>query len=97
MIKLKKIDVMSLAKNLTLIYLIVGVIMAIAIVAGLFFPEIVAEMDVNVINLGYWNLIVIPLTYAIGGFLTGIFGGLIYNMVAKKTGGIAVDLSDKKK
>ncbi len=42
---------------------------------------------------GIWML-VMPVLYAVFGYLSGFIGALVYNLVAKAVGGIKVTVSD---
>lgn len=46
-------------------------------------------------GLGAFAIIVAPIVYGIGGFIGGVIGAAIYNVVAKWVGGIELDLEQK--
>lgn len=46
-------------------------------------------------NLGYASVILFPVFYAIIGFIAGIIGAAIYNLIARLVGGIEIELKDK--
>jgi len=93
MFRLKKIKILSLAYVLTLIYLILGIIVSIAQILIKLNPQIASAINPNILNITYWQIFLIyPVSYAVGGFITGIAIGFLYNLIAKKTGGVAFEL-----
>ena len=56
-------------------------------------PVASGQAAVPVIFTGVFILFV-PLIYAITGFLTGLLGAAVYNLVAKWTGGFVVEVRD---
>ena len=46
-------------------------------------------------SLGIASIILFPIIYGIIGFLAGIIGAAIYNLIAKLVGGIEIELKDK--
>jgi len=100
MYKIKKVNILSLALTVTLIYFILGIILGIVLsivkAVSKTNPGIAAlgQGALNdLLNLAYWQIILVyPVSYAIGGFVVSIIVGLVYNLVAKSTGGVAVSL-----
>ena len=41
---------------------------------------------------GWWTILIFPLIYGVIGFIAGILGGSLYNLIAKWVGGIELDL-----
>ncbi|MFH1649426.1 MAG: hypothetical protein ABIA93_02670 [Candidatus Woesearchaeota archaeon] len=96
----KHLDVMSLAKIMTLTYAVLGIIV------GIFFAlfswamssvpvDTAATVDpVNawMLGLGALAIIIFPIFYAIMGFISAFIAGGLYNFWAKKIGGIGVEL-----
>ena len=101
MVVLKRIGPMSLARVYTILMIIFGLLMgAFYALMGLYIqtadPVAAAELSA----LGFagnmftpWALIIMPVTYAIIGFLGALIGAGLYNVVAKRVGGIKLDLS----
>lgn len=94
-VKLKRIGVISLAEYMTLIMLIFGVFYAIiysllAIYLGSLFslPSILTGIGVVAI------IIIIPIAFAVMGFIFGAIGALLYNLIARLTGGVSLDLEE---
>ena len=46
-------------------------------------------------GMGIMSLILGPILYAIFGFIFGALGAMVYNIAAKMTGGIKIDLEDE--
>jgi hypothetical protein len=94
-VKLKRIGIISLAEYFTIIWLIVGLIWAALItVLGSFvyslftIPTLLEGLGIVVIA------IVIPLGFALIGFITGALAAIIYNLIARLTGGVKMDLEE---
>jgi hypothetical protein len=45
-------------------------------------------------GLGIVMLILVPVFYGLAGFIIGALGAAVYNFVAKKFGGLEIELSD---
>ncbi|MDK2907911.1 MAG: hypothetical protein PWQ87_369 [Candidatus Woesearchaeota archaeon] len=89
--KLNKIGVLSVAKVNAVIGAILGLIWGIfaaitgtsfAVLGGLGFMA----------GLGLWSIIVFPIIYALIGFIGGVIGAFLYNLVAGWIGGIEIEL-----
>jgi len=95
--ELKSIGVMSCGKLLGAIYamfgLIVGAIMALVSLAGVAAqPQMQNEANpMMMFGAGIGALIFLPVLYGIVGFIGGITGSLIYNLVAGYVGGIELN------
>jgi hypothetical protein len=93
MVILKRIGVLSLAKLETIIMAIFGFF------AGIFyaiFPQLIntSSVDTAVGNpFGWWGVIIFPIIYAILGFVIGVIGAWVYNLLARWVGGIELELS----
>ncbi len=102
MFELKRIDTWSLAKIYAVTGLIVGFIIGLIITiaslvmgsmmsaaAGATIPAIGA---LPFAMIGVFSIIVMPISYAIGGLISGVIAALLYNFVAGRVGGVLVDL-----
>jgi len=91
--KLKKVGVMSAAKILGILYAVIGLIagafMTIFALTGVFGA---GEPTGGMVFFGAGAIIVMPILYGIMGFVGGIIGAWIYNMVAKSMGGLEIEL-----
>lgn len=92
-----RMDVMSLAKIYGLSMAVMGFIF------GLFFGLLMAgagsaaseagAAEAGILaGVGMFAIIVFPLMYGFLGFIAGIVGALVYNVLAKWVGGIAVEV-----
>jgi hypothetical protein len=100
MFKLKKIRPLSLAKVSTIALAIFGLIMGIfyALLGNIISKlpaEALAQAGISS-EMGFLfgpvAIIILPIVYAIMGFITGLIGAWIYNLAAKWVGGIEIDL-----
>ena len=80
--ELKEVKPMSLAKISGLLGLVYGFI---ADVLVLLLPS---EWS----SYGYLIFLAFPLVYLLMGFLSGFVGAVLYNLLAKRVGGVKVDL-----
>lgn len=97
---LKKIDIMSFAKFQTILMAMIGVLVGVMIAFFGFifqafagrFVEDGASLDSFGMGLGMAALFILPLVYAVMGFIVGVIGGALFNLVCKISGGIKVEL-----
>lgn len=91
-IEIKKVGVLSLAKISAFIYLIPGIIVGITMGPefGRYSPTISKSVLTLLLNKG--AIITFPIGYGIGGFLFGLLGGLFYNFLSRKIGGIEIEI-----
>lgn len=98
---IKRINPVSFAKLEGILGAIIGLIAGIILavfgsligslapqVGGIGAPRIGAEF-------GIASIIILPIMYGIFGFIGGLVGGGLYNLVAKWVGGIEIDLENK--
>lgn len=95
--KLKKIEVLPLGINLSLIYLVIGLVMGILNAIMTKIPSLAENMSEQTVNMGFLLILIFPVVYLIVGFLSGIIIAFLYNLIAKYTGGISFELSEGKK
>ncbi len=101
--KVRKIDVMSLAKIQAIMMAFYGLL--VGLIFALLGPAIKGMMQNNVLqgammqypfgtmgSMGAASIIVLPITYAIGGFVMGAVFAFVYNIVAGWVGGVELDL-----
>jgi hypothetical protein len=97
---LKNVDPMSLATITGVLGALWGLLVAIAAIfirtaftsmMGRFYT-IYTNMMPD-LTLGVAALIVLPLMYGLTGFVASYIGALIYNAVAKKFGGVKLDIN----
>ncbi|MGY4884413.1 MAG: DUF3566 domain-containing protein [Nanobdellota archaeon] len=93
MVVLKKVGILSMAKIQAILMLIIGLFL------GIIYAILATTVDASqysaspIVILGWWSILVIPVIYGVLGFIIGVIGAWLYNIVAKKVGGIEVELS----
>ncbi len=96
MMKLKRINPVSLAKMLSIMHACIGLLMAV-ILTGSAFVQAATDTDSNsTFSLG-WSLLALlllpPLNAGLG-FLTGLFISWFYNLTVRYGGGIQVEMEE---
>jgi hypothetical protein len=86
----KSIDPMSLGKILAIISAVMGFLAG--LFGAAFSPFMAMWNPVGAAALGLLAIIVFPIVFAIMGFIMGIIIAFVYNIVAKKFGGVMLDL-----
>ena len=86
--KLQKVGIMSVAKFSAIYGLFIGLISGIFYAVGSMIIDKYSEFGVTFGMVGYSAILWMPLVYAIGGFISGIVGGFLFNIIAKMSGGI---------
>ena len=81
--ELKEINPMSLAKICGLMGLVWGLLLGVLVIL---FPT--SEW----VQFGYLILLAFPLVYGIIGFLSALVWAYLYNVIAKRVGGVKVNL-----
>jgi hypothetical protein len=95
--RLKKIDPLQLGKMLSVIYglgtlIFVPFFLFAALIAS-FAPSSQAIPAIPMLfGMGIGFILFVPVMYAVIGFITGVIGAFIYNIVAKWIGGIEVEV-----
>lgn len=88
--ELKSVDPMSLGKMLAVIYAVIGFIMG--LVSAAFAPFMAMWNPMGAAAFGLLAIIIFPVLFAVIGLLMGIIVAFVYNAVAKRFGGIKLDL-----
>jgi len=97
---LKRIDIMSFAKFQTILMAMIGVLVGVMIAFfGFIFQAFAGRFVEDGTGLGSFGmglgtaaLFILPLGYAVMGFIVGVIGGALFNLVCKISGGIKVEL-----
>lgn len=90
---IRKIGALSLGKVMGIVYtlfgLLIGIVIAMASLFGLI-ARVGNPGDASPLALlfGMGAIIIIPVCYGVLGFVFGMIGALLYNVVAALTGGI---------
>ena len=92
MAKLRRLGVFFFAKLQAIQMACVGLIAGVLYAFGGFFYELFTGTLNSGTALAFLALIGMPLTFAVGGFVAGAVGALLYNLVAGWTGGIEIDV-----
>ncbi len=92
MSKIKKFGVFSVGKIYAIFMAIVGFIAG--ILYAIFGPELFSQPGTTdfASDFGAAAIIVLPLVYAILGFIIGVLAALLYNLIAKFVGGIEIEI-----
>ena len=85
--ELKAIEPVSLGKILAVIMAVFGFFVGIAVAVGLS-----STWGVPGVFGGVASIIVMPIVFAIMGFVIGVIEAFVYNIVAKEFGGVMLDL-----
>ena len=90
---LKKIGVLSLARIVTVIYAIFGFSMGIVYYTmGKVLPAEELLLSVTPYIYSPWMILIMPVAYALGGFVSSVIIAGLYNIIANKIGGVKLDL-----
>ena len=83
--RVTRIGVMSLAKIQAAILLVFGLILGVTSFLG--------ALPRGASDIGLLALILFPISYAVGGFMIGIITAGLYNWLARRIGGVEIELS----
>jgi hypothetical protein len=93
---IQKLDILSVAYVFSILYAILGIFQGIAMALQVTNPALSANLDSSVLGplygVGWWLVLIIPIVSALMGFIGGILFSMLYNLIAKYTGGIKVRL-----
>jgi hypothetical protein len=97
--QLRSVDAVSCAKVMGVLYAIFGLVMGIVFfllftVVGIFgsSSEFATHAGPLGFVLGAGSIVFFPICYGILGAIAGLIGSALYNVVAKYTGGIEIEL-----
>jgi len=92
---IKRIDVISCGKVLGALYallgLIVGALFSLSSLVGLAAADQGADGNVPML-FSFGAIILFPVLYGLMGFIGGIIGAALYNVVASVVGGVKLDV-----
>lgn len=94
--RIRRMGVMQMAKTSGVLYALLGVIIGVPVVL---FMSTIAKTTSGIpgvpgvgSGVGIGTLVMMPVIYAVGGFVSGAVIAALYNLVAGWTGGIAIEL-----
>jgi hypothetical protein len=95
--RIRRVGVVSLGMWAAAVYgglgLLMGLVAAFATLFGLSSGSAASGLLGGLVSFGVAAVIVAPLVYGICGFLTGVLGAALYNLGARFTGGVEIELS----
>lgn len=89
-VAIKKVDPLSMGKYLAGIYLVIFMFVGVFMIIGGVVALLVGEWELLLVGIG--TATIGAAIYAGFGFIFGIIGGFIYNLVASKMGGVRIVL-----
>jgi len=94
---LRRFGVLSLGKFMAVLYAIIGLIFGVLFALVSLIGGGMVGGDSGAMGMlggfGLLSIVIFPVLYAIIGFIAGLIGGLLFNLTAKVSGGIEMDLS----
>jgi hypothetical protein len=99
--EIKKIQVLSFAKIISLVCIFLGFILGIAVgflsfvlgsVLGTF---TFATLPISGAWLGIAGFVIVPVIFGIAGFILGLLSAWFYNLLAWWVGGIKIEISEE--
>ena len=93
--KLEKFGILSVAKFTAIYGVLIGLLIGIfmAVLSSMVTNVLGAQIGVSFFT-GYLAIITYPLVYGIGGFIMGIISALLFNLIAKMSGGIEMHFKE---
>lgn len=94
---LRRFGVLSLGKFMGMLYAIIGLIVGVLVAVmsmlggGLFGGDTGAMGMIG--GFGLLAIVILPLLYGALGFIAGLISGWLYNLTARFSGGIEMDLA----
>jgi hypothetical protein len=91
--RIKRFAPLQLGKMMALGYGIMGLLLCpIFLLMSLFAAHLPNQQRVGMMAIGTGFALLIPVVYAVIGFVFGVVGAFIYNILAKWVGGIEVEV-----
>jgi hypothetical protein len=85
--RIKNINPIQLGLVYATLYALIGILVGICVAIFTMAAGSLASSG-GFPNFGWLSVIIFPIMYAVIGFIAGIIGGFLYNLVAGWTGGI---------
>lgn len=93
MVRLKKFGVLSVGTVLGSLYALMGLIFG-AIVSLISFLSSSDAQGATSIVMGVGAIVFLPIIYGVMGFVFGVVSAAVYNLCAKWTGGMQVEIEN---
>ena len=93
MTTIKYVAPKPLAKLLAILYLIFGVLIGLIFLLTALVPALGGQPELSMRD-GIYGIIFIPIAYALLGLIGGYVTAMLYNVLARKFGGIQVELEN---
>lgn len=94
MAKIKKINVLSLAKVMGMIYalfgLVLGALLTLFSLMGINYSQ--ADLGLVGVWVGTIGIIIVPIVYGIVGFIFGLLIAALYNLIVRWIGGLEIEI-----
>ena len=94
---LRRVGVLYMGKFMAVMYAIIGLIFGVLIAAVSMIGGGMLGGDGGAMGVigsfGLLSIVILPVLYAVIGFIAGLIGGLLYNVTANLSGGIEMDLA----
>jgi hypothetical protein len=95
--ELKRIGPLSAGKILGVMGFILGLLMGlftivVSMATSAYFGDYFGDSSIMSVMFGVGSILVMPFLYGIIGFLQGLVGAWLYNLIAKFLGGIRLEL-----
>ena len=87
---LKKINLLRTANVSAAMYAIMGVVLVPFMLGGVWLRE---KGSFGALMAGNWGLLLIPFLYLVMGYVCGLLGAALYNVVSTWTGGYKFEVS----
>jgi hypothetical protein len=89
---IKHIGPLQLGVTLAVLNAILGLLVAPIIILSISLAPNAHRQLPPIFGIGMGLVIAVPIFYGVGGFMLGLISGAVYNLVAKMTGGIEVEV-----
>lgn len=91
--RIKRIAPLQLGKMMALTYGVMGLLFCpFFLIASLFATHLPNQQRVGMMAFGTGFALFMPVIYGVMGFIFGVIGAFIYNVIAKWIGGIEVEV-----
>lgn len=91
--RIKRFEPLQLGKMLAVLYGIMGLLfIPFFLIMSMISTQLPPEQRAGMMGVGIGFALFMPIIYAVMGFVFGLLGAVIYNLVAKWVGGIEVEV-----